>query len=75
MLVAERNRRHAADPALYERIDAHWCTLVLADAKRRGRVALADPSACRDGQRRSPRDGPDETSRAAGAGRPGRTTG
>jgi transposase len=32
MLVAERNRRHAADPALHERLDAHlrWLEEALA---------------------------------------------
>jgi putative transposase len=53
---------------------AHWCTLGRADASRGG-VASANPSACRDGQRRSPGEGPRETRRAAGAGRTGRTTG
>ena len=54
---------------------AHWCTFGLADAKLRSGVASASPSTCRDGQRRLPLDGPHETRRAAGAGRPGRTTG
>jgi transposase len=33
MLVAERNRRHAADPALHERLDAHlrWLEEALAE--------------------------------------------
>jgi hypothetical protein len=33
MLVAERNRRHAADPALHGRIDAHlrWLEEALAE--------------------------------------------
>jgi transposase len=36
MLVAERNRRHAADPALQERIDAHlrWLEEALAELER-----------------------------------------
>ncbi len=36
MLVAERNRRHAADPALHERIDAHlrWLEEALAEIER-----------------------------------------
>jgi transposase len=36
MLVAERNRRHAADPALQERIDAHlrWLEEALAEIER-----------------------------------------
>jgi transposase len=36
MLVAERNRRHAADPALHGRIDAHLCWLgeALAEIER-----------------------------------------
>jgi transposase len=36
MLVAERNRRHAADPALHGRIDAHLCWLgeALAELER-----------------------------------------
>ena len=54
---------------------AHWCTFGLADAKLRSGGASANPSPCRDGQRRLPLDGPHETRRAAGAGRPRRTTG
>ena len=36
MLVAERNRRHAADPALHERIDAHlrWLEEALAEIEQ-----------------------------------------
>jgi transposase len=36
MLVAERNRRHAADPSLHERIDAHlrWLEEALAEIER-----------------------------------------
>ena len=36
MLVAERNRRHAAEPALHGRIDAHLCWLgeALAELER-----------------------------------------
>src|SRR5215218_7721856 len=36
MLVAERNRRHAADPALHERIDAHlrWLEEALAQIEQ-----------------------------------------
>ena len=56
-------------------LNAHWCTFGLAGAKRRSGVACANPSICRDGLRCSPLDGPHETSRAAGAGRTGRTTG
>jgi hypothetical protein len=70
--------RHHAVLALglsVQAIRAHWCTFGLADAKLRGGGAPASPSPCRDGLRRSPLDGPRETSRAAGAGRSGRTTG
>jgi len=52
----------------------HWCTFGPADRKRRSGVASAGPSTGRDGLRRSPLDGPRETRRAAGAGRPRRTT-
>ena len=36
MLVAERNRRHAADPVLHARIDAHlrWLEEALAEIER-----------------------------------------
>jgi transposase len=36
MLVAERNRRHAADPVLHERIDAHlrWLEEALAEIEQ-----------------------------------------
>lgn len=54
---------------------AHWCTLGLEDAKPRSGVVFAGPSTLRDGQARFPLDGPHETRRTRGAGRPRRTTG
>jgi transposase len=44
MLVAERNRRQAADPALHERIDAHlrWLEEALAEIERNLDGAVRD---------------------------------
>ena len=64
-----------AEERMHLRPLPHWCTFGLADAKLRSGGASANPSTRRDGLPPSPRDGPHETSRAAGAGRPGRTTG
>ncbi len=78
LAVAADHRRVGALGASLIRLavsSAHWCTFGLAGAKRSSGVASANPSPCRDGLRRLPLDGPHETSRTAGAGRPGRTTG
>src|SRR5215217_6079678 len=49
MLVAERNRRQAADPALHERIDAHlrWLEQALAEIERDLDGAVRDSPAWR----------------------------
>src|SRR4051794_4146853 len=54
---------------------AHWCTFGRAGVEPRRGVAFARPSTRRDGRVGSPPDGPRETRRTAGAGRPERTTG
>lgn len=53
---------------------AHQCTLLSGSCALRGAWLLL-PVLRRDGPRRSPLDGPRETSRAAGAGRSERATG
>ena len=55
--------------------EAHWCTFGLPGAVLEIGISSGSPSACRYGQAGSPLDGPYETSRTVGAGRPGRTTG
>src|SRR4051812_32631624 len=51
MLVAERNRRQAAEPALHERIDAHlrWLEEALADRARPRRGDPGQPDLARQG--------------------------
>src|SRR3954469_12896941 len=67
MLVAERNRRHAADPSLHEGIDAHlrWLEEALAGIERDLDGAVRGSSATSRGRcGRAPSGGPGRSCRA-----------